>query len=93
MKFVLSLISMNRRWQVWYDGYRLGMSCHGAPVRIIHKMPFRIVRLSTLGLPLPSAPFTGFGKNGSTTVHCSTVISIGPLPTNLGLSLSPPFLR
>src|SRR5579864_6099968 len=29
----------NRRWQVWYGGYRSGKSFQGAPVRKIHKMP------------------------------------------------------
>jgi hypothetical protein len=27
----------NRRWHVWYGGYRAGRSFHGAPVRSIHK--------------------------------------------------------
>jgi hypothetical protein len=29
-----------RRWQVWYGPYRAGRSCHGAPVRNTHNMPF-----------------------------------------------------
>src|SRR5215207_6195295 len=73
--------SWNRRWQVWYGGYRLGMSCQGAPVRKTHKIPFRIARSFTLGRPLPSARRATFGSNGSTIAHCSSLRSIGPLPT------------
>lgn len=42
----------NHLWQVWYGGYRPGKSFHGAPVRKIHRIPFKIARgsLST-GLP------------------------------------------
>src|SRR5215217_1251542 len=72
--------SWNRRWQVWYGGYRSGMSCQGAPVRKTHKMPFRIARSSTRGRPLPSARRATFGSNGSTTAHCSSLRSIAPLP-------------
>ena len=72
--------SWNRRWQVWYGGYRFGMSCQGAPVRKTHKIPFRIARSSTLGRPLPSARRSTFGSKGSTTAHCSSLRSIGPLP-------------
>jgi len=61
-------------------GYRLGLSCQGAPVRMTHRMPFKMARLSTRGLPFPSARFTGLGNKGSTTAHCSSVRSIGSLP-------------
>ena len=73
--------SRNLLWQVWYGGYRFGMSCQGAPVRKTHKIPFRIARSSTLGRPLPSARRSTFGSKGSTTAHCSSLRSIGPLPT------------
>lgn len=69
--------SWNRRWQVWYDGYRSGMSRHGAPVRITHRMPLRISRSSIRGLPRPSGRRGGTGISGSTTCHCSSVRSIG----------------
>ena len=82
-KTPFSTHSWNRRWQVWYGGYRLGMSCQGAPVRRIHKIPFRITRSSTLGRPLPSARRGVFESNGSTTAHCSSLRSIGPLPTRV----------
>ena len=82
-KTPFSTHSWNRRWQVWYGGYRLGMSCQGAPVRKTHKIPFRIARSSTLGRPLPSARRSTFGSNGSTTAHCSSLRSIAPLPTRV----------
>ena len=62
--------SWNRRWQVWYDGYRSGMSRHGAPVRITHRMPLRISRSSIRGSPRPSGRRGGTGISGSTTCHC-----------------------
>lgn len=31
----------NRRWQVWYDGYRSGSLIQGAPAHRAHKIPFR----------------------------------------------------
>ena len=80
-KTPFSIHSWNRRWQVWYGGYRFGISCRGAPVRKTHKMPFRIARSSTLGRPLPSARRGAFGSTGTTTAHCSSLRSIGPLPT------------
>jgi len=36
--------SWNHRWQVWYGGYRTGMSFHGAPVLRIQSMPSRTSR-------------------------------------------------
>src|SRR5919106_924329 len=79
-KTPFSTHSWNRRWQVWYGGYRLGISCQGAPVRKTHKMPFRIARSSTLGRPLPSSRRDGLGSKGSTIAHCSSLRSIDPLP-------------
>lgn len=86
-KTPFSTHSWNRRWQVWYGGYRLGMSCQGAPVRRIHKIPFRIARSSTLGRPLPSARRGTFGSNSSIIAHCSSLRSIGPLPTRVWTSV------
>src|SRR5512138_511201 len=79
-KTPFSTHSWKRRWQVWYGGYRLGISCQGAPVLRIHKIPFRIARSSTLGRPLPSARRSTFGSSGLMTAHCSSLRSIGPLP-------------
>ena len=68
--------SWKRRCQVWYGGYRLGISCQGAPVRSTHKIPFRIARSSTLGRPLPSVRRCTFGSKGSTIAHCSSLRSV-----------------
>lgn len=72
--------SWKRRWQVWYGGYRSGKSCQRAPVRKIQRMPFKISRSLTLGLPRPSALLTGLGRSGLTIAHCSSLMSIGSLP-------------
>jgi len=68
--------SWNLRWQVWYGGYREGMSFHGAPVRRTHRMPFKTSRLLRLGRPLPSVRLGGSGRRGSRMVHCASVRSI-----------------
>lgn len=75
--------SWKRRWQVWYGGYRSGKSCQAAPVRMIHRMPFRISRSWTRGLPRPSARRTGLGSKPFTTSHCSSFRSIGSLPSRI----------
>jgi len=72
--------SWKRRWQVWYGGYRSGKSCQRAPVRKIQRMPFRISRSLTLGLPRPSALVTGLGRSRLTIAHCSSLMSTGSLP-------------
>jgi hypothetical protein len=72
--------SWKRRWQVWYGGYRSGKSCQRAPVRKIQRIPFRISRSLTLGLPRLSALVTAFGRSALTIAHCSSLISIGSLP-------------
>ncbi len=72
--------SWKRRWQVWYGGYRSGKSCQRAPVRNIQRMPFRISRSSTLGLPRPSTRLAGLGRSGLMISHCSSLRSIGSLP-------------
>jgi len=71
--------SWKRRWQVWYGGYRSGRSRQEAPVRIIHKMPFRISRSSVRGLPRPSALLAGLRSSGLITFHCSSLRSMGSL--------------
>ncbi len=68
----------NRRWQVWYGGYRPGKSAHGAPVRRIHSTPFTTSRGSRQGRP-PLAPVllrSGPGKEARMASHCSSVRSI-----------------
>jgi hypothetical protein len=72
--------SWKRRWQVWYGGDRSGLSFHGAPVRMIHKIPLRISRLSRRGLPRPSRRCGGSGIRGLRISHCSSVRSIGLSP-------------
>jgi hypothetical protein len=65
----------NRRWQVWYDGYRSGTSAQGAPVRKTHKIPFRTARRSFQGRPRPSGCLAGSGIRGSRIFHCWSVRS------------------
>ena len=65
----------NRRWQVWYDGYRSGSSTPGAPVRKTHKIPFRTARRSFQGRPRPSRRLAGSGTRGSRIYHCWSVRS------------------
>src|SRR6185369_6662170 len=65
-----------RRCAVWYGPYRGGKSCHGAPVRRIHKTPFMTLRRSLHGRPRPSSRTGSSGRMGSTTFHCSSVRSI-----------------
>jgi len=67
-----------RRCTVWYAPYRLGKSFHGAPVRSIHRIPFRVVRRSLHGRPRRSARTRSGGKMVSTICHCSSVRSISP---------------
>jgi hypothetical protein len=74
------LHSWKRRWQVAGEGYRSGRSCHAAPVRNTHKMPFSTSRLPTLGRPLPSSRGFFSGSSGSRIAHCSSVKSIGLAP-------------
>ena len=67
----------NLRWQVWYGGYRAGMSFQGAPVRNIHRIPSHTSRLFRWGRPRFPGPLSGSGSNGSMISHCLSVISIG----------------
>ena len=69
--------SWKRRWQVWYGGYRSGISCQGAPVRRIQRIPLRTSRSSLRGRPRPLARRAGTGMSCLTISHCSSVRSIG----------------
>ncbi len=66
----------NRRWHVWYGGYRAGMSFQGAPVRMIHRIPLSISRGSRGGLPRGSLGGVNSMITGSNRFHCSFVSSI-----------------
>lgn len=66
----------SHRWQVWYGGYRSGMSFHGAPVLRIHRMPLRTSRGGVEGLPLPPCPLLAGGIRGAMRSHCSFVRSM-----------------
>ena len=66
----------NRRWHVWYGGYRCGRSFHGAPVRRIHKIALRISRGSRALRPLGSLTGVKDKIMGSIRFHCSFVSSI-----------------
>lgn len=65
-----------RLWQVWYGGYLGGKSFQGAPVRSIHKIPFKTWRGSRSLRPRGS--LRGFSDRimGSSRFHCSFVSSI-----------------
>jgi hypothetical protein len=66
----------NRRWHVWYGGYRAGRSFHGAPVRSIHKTPFNTSRGSRPRRPLGSFFLAKDAIIGSIRLHCWSVSSI-----------------
>jgi hypothetical protein len=66
----------NRRWHVWYGGYRWGISFQGAPVRNIHKMPSKTSRGSRGGRPLGSLSGVDDVMMGSIRFHCAFVSSI-----------------
>ena len=66
----------NRRWQVWYGGYRSGRSFQGAPVRKTHKMPLSTSRGSRAGRPRPPGFRRIGGTSGSIRRHCSFVRSM-----------------
>lgn len=69
-----------RRWQVWYGPYRAGKSCHGAPVRNTHNMPFSTCRASRQGLPRLSARrCCPNSTKGLIRSHCTSVRSAMPL--------------
>ena len=54
------------------EGYSLGRSCHGAPVRNIQRIPSNTLRLSAQELP-PFLLTLGFGNSFSSLFHCSSV--------------------
>jgi len=66
----------NRRWHVWYGGYRCGRSFHGAPVRRIHRIAFITWRGSRALRPLGSLAGVKDIIMGSIRFHCSFVSSI-----------------
>ncbi len=66
----------NRRWHVWYGGYRCGKSFQGALVRMIHKIPLSTSRGSRAGRPLGSLVNAEDKSIGSIRFHCSFVSSI-----------------
>jgi hypothetical protein len=66
----------NRRWHVWYGGYRWGISCQGAPVLKIHNIPLSTSRGSLGGRPLGSLGGVAATMIGSIRIHCSFVSSI-----------------
>jgi len=66
----------NRRWHVWYGGYRWGRSFQGAPVRSIQRIPLSTCRGSRGGRPLGSLGGVNFLIIGPIRFHCSFVISI-----------------
>jgi len=69
-----------RRWQVWYGPYRLGRSCHGAPVRNTHNIPFSTCRASRQGLPrLSTRRCCPNSTKGLIRSHCTSVRSAIPL--------------
>lgn len=69
-----------RRWQVWYGPYRAGRSCHGAPVRNTHNIPFSSCRASRQGLPRLSARrCCAKSTKGLIRSHCTSVRSAMPL--------------
>lgn len=65
----------NHRWQVWFEGYRSGRSFHGAPVRIIHRIPFNTSRGLRDGRPR-KVPLIVFRIKDSINSYCSSRISI-----------------
>jgi hypothetical protein len=80
------------RWHVEPGGYRPGMSCQAAPVRMIHQMPFITSLGSRAGRPRPSSRLGRSGINGLINVHCASVRSIVPVsPFQIQAVL--PFLR
>ena len=63
-----------RRWQVWSGGNLSGKSDHLAPLRKIHRTPFKTSRAGRAGLPRVWISLA-LSNNGSINVHCSSVNS------------------
>ena len=57
-----------RRWQVWYGGYRSGISHHRAPLPSTHSTPLSTLRVSCHGRPRPSGRRRGL-NTGSIKSH------------------------
>ena len=74
----------NRRWHVWYGGYRSGKSCHRAPVFRIQRMPWSTSRSSFQGRPRPSGRLGAGGIRGLSTSHWASVKSIGSSSSRWG---------
>ena len=66
----------NRRWQVWYGGYRGGKSFQGAPVRKIHNTASKISRGWRSLRPRGSLRRFTESIMGSIRFHCSFASSI-----------------
>jgi hypothetical protein len=66
----------NRRWHVWYGGYRWGRSFQGAPVLRIHNIAFNTSRGFLGRRPLGSFLGVKDEITGSIRFHCSFVSSI-----------------
>lgn len=64
--------SFNRRQQVEGLGYSLGKSFQRAPVRSIHRISSRTLRLLAQGRP-PRLDIDSFGNSGSIIAHCLLV--------------------
>ena len=65
----------NRRQQVEGEGYSSGRKRQAAPVCRIHRMPSKQPRFDAQGRPRWSRLRFGGGNIGSTSSHCSSVIS------------------
>jgi len=78
-----SFHSWKRRWQVWYGGYRSGISFHGAPVRRTQRIPSIISREDRRGRPRLSSRSGTTGISGSMTAHCSSLSSMAHLDIGL----------
>jgi len=68
-----------RLWQVWYGGYRSGISCQGAPVRNIHNIPLTTALVSFQGRPRPSGRLGSLGISGTNKAHWSSFKSMAHL--------------
>lgn len=70
----LLLHSWNRSWQVVFGGYLSGISSQFAPVRSTQRIPFSTGRSGMRFRPRLSLR-TRTGMSGSSTAHCSSVMS------------------
>src|SRR6185437_4847533 len=70
-----------RRWQVWYGGYRSGISLQRDPLPNTHNTPLSTPRVSCQGRPRPSSRRCGF-KTGPISSQSWSLTS-QPLPVRL----------